>query len=336
MPVKVARADGSCSTYDLAKGIDYAREHEANVINLSLTFNYKSNIIENVLEQAYNAGITIVAAAGNKGKTKIGIAYPASSPYSIAVGAINEFGTRASFSQYGEGLDFVAPGYDILQETYLDWEQDRAGRWMLTPGHSTPAFTALNGTSMATPHVSGLAALLIAQGIKDPGDVKRALQENAYDLGDTEEYGCGLVNGAETIKSCSQPLFEQYLLMLYQPSSVEDIKRDGLAGSPHLAYFTPQKSALLQNYPNPFNSETWIPYQIAEDAKVTITIYTAFGKPIRTTYLGDKAAGVYLNREKAAYWDGRNEIGESLSSGAYFYTIRAGKFTATRRMILLK
>jgi subtilisin family serine protease len=133
---------------------------------------------------------------------------------------------------YGEGLDFVATGCDIIQETYIDWEEDEDGNWSLVPSQTTPKFTALSGTSMATPHVSGLAALLIAQGIKEPDDVKKALQESAYDLGDAEQYGYELVNGVETIKICSQPLSEQYLLMLYQFSSVEDKKRDGLPEAP--------------------------------------------------------------------------------------------------------
>ena len=96
----------------------------------------------------------------------------------------------------------------------------------------------------------------------------------------------------------------------------------------------PMKFALNQSYPNPFNPDTWIPYQVAEDVKVTIRIYNAAGRIVRTLDLGHRSAGFYVSKEKAAYWDGRNEAGERVSSGIYFYTIQAGEFTATRKMVI--
>ena len=97
-----------------------------------------------------------------------------------------------------------------------------------------------------------------------------------------------------------------------------------------------KRSMLLQNFPNPFNPETWIPYQLTEDASVAVQIYDAQGIPIRKLDLGHKPAGTYLTRDAAAYWDGRNDYGEILSSGLYFYQLRADGFSATRRMILAK
>ena len=99
---------------------------------------------------------------------------------------------------------------------------------------------------------------------------------------------------------------------------------------------TPDATALLANYPNPFNPETWIPYQLAKAADVTISIHAADGKVVRTLILGHQAAGMYKNRSQAAYWDGKNAFGESVASGLYFYTLTAGDFTATRRMLILK
>ena len=99
---------------------------------------------------------------------------------------------------------------------------------------------------------------------------------------------------------------------------------------------TPEKTALFANYPNPFNPETWIPYQLAKPADVTVTIYAADGSVIQTLALGHQAAGMYKNRTQAAYWDGKNALGESVASGLYFYTLTAGDFTATRRMLILK
>ena len=103
-----------------------------------------------------------------------------------------------------------------------------------------------------------------------------------------------------------------------------------------LALLMPERTALLTNYPNPFNPETWIPYQLAEPADVTIHIYAASGVLVRTLALGHQAAGIYQYRSRAAYWDGKNEVGEPVASGIYFYTLTAGDFTATRKMLIMK
>ena len=99
---------------------------------------------------------------------------------------------------------------------------------------------------------------------------------------------------------------------------------------------TPNATALLANYPNPFNPETWIPYQLSKAADVTITIYASDGNIVRTLAIGHQDAGLYKNRSQAAYWDGKNEMGESVASGIYFYTLTAGDFSATRKMLILK
>ena len=98
----------------------------------------------------------------------------------------------------------------------------------------------------------------------------------------------------------------------------------------------PEQTLLLSNYPNPFNPETWIPYQLAKPADVTLRIYAANGALVRTLVLGHQPAGIYRNRSRAAYWDGRNQLGESVASGIYFYTLSAGDFTATRKMLIMK
>ena len=103
-----------------------------------------------------------------------------------------------------------------------------------------------------------------------------------------------------------------------------------------LASLIPEETALLANYPNPFNPETWIPYQLAESAEVTLTIYDINGEMVRRLAVGHQAAGMYRSRTRAAYWDGRNHLGESVASGLYFYSLTADNFTATRRMLILK
>ena len=97
-----------------------------------------------------------------------------------------------------------------------------------------------------------------------------------------------------------------------------------------------RETKLLPNYPNPFNPDTWIPYQLTEDSGVTVKIYDIRGHLVRTIEVGHKPVGYYLTREKAVYWDGRNEIGEPVSSGVYFYTLNAGDYTKTRRMVIVK
>ncbi len=103
-----------------------------------------------------------------------------------------------------------------------------------------------------------------------------------------------------------------------------------------LSLFVPEATALLHNYPNPFNPETWIPYQLSAPAEVTIRIYATSGVLVRTLGLGYQPAGIYQYRSRAAYWDGRNAVGEPVASGVYFYTLTAGDFTATGKMLIRK
>ena len=99
---------------------------------------------------------------------------------------------------------------------------------------------------------------------------------------------------------------------------------------------TPKETALLPNFPNPFNPETWIPYHLSRDADVSLHIYSVNGTLVRTLALGHQAAGIYQTRSRAAHWDGRNAFGEKVASGLYFYTLTAGDFTATRKMLIRK
>ena len=113
-----------------------------------------------------------------------------------------------------------------------------------------------------------------------------------------------------------------------------------------LSALTPKETALLPNYPNPFNPETWIPYHLAHAADVTLTVYDTKGTVVRQLDLGYQMAGYYTARSRAAYWDGRNDSGELVASGVYFYQLRAGRsglsvphrrdYTAMRRMVIVK
>ena len=113
--------------------------------------------------------------------------------------------------------------------------------------------------------------------------------------------------------------------------------REGIANLERLlASLVPKETALLANYPNPFNPETWIPYRLATSADVSVEIHSADGRLVRRLALGELPAGVYADKARAAYWDGRNAHGEPVASGLYFYTLTAGEFSATRKMLIRK
>ena len=94
--------------------------------------------------------------------------------------------------------------------------------------------------------------------------------------------------------------------------------------------------SLPQNYPNPFNPETWIPYHLAVASQVEISIYESTGRKVRQLTVGWQVAGGYQGKDRAAYWDGKNKLGEPVASGIYFYTIHAGEFKDTRKMLMMK
>ena len=118
--------------------------------------------------------------------------------------------------------------------------------------------------------------------------------------------------------------------------SVTDETNQSTELSPSAKPVAPTETALLPNYPNPFNPETWIPYHLADDAKVTLNVYDAKGVLVRQLDLGYQPAGFYTERGDAAYWDGRNEQGETVTTGVYFCTLTADGFTATRKMLVGK
>ena len=119
-------------------------------------------------------------------------------------------------------------------------------------------------------------------------------------------------------------------------SDYADYQRGLLVLEQLLAALTPKKTLLLPNYPNPFNPETWIPYQLSKSSDVNITIYDARGRIVRRLALGHQPAGYYTGRSRAAYWDGRNGLGEYVASGIYFYQLEADGVSLLRKMVILK
>ncbi|WP_280176653.1 S8 family serine peptidase [Methanococcoides methylutens] len=204
MPVKVLGADGSGNLAQLVEGIYFATDNGADVISMSLGYPpryYPGVALDNALEYADEKGVTIVAAAGNDG-TRF-ISYPAAYDKCIAVGATGYDGNLAPYSNYGPGLDVVAPGGNTGQDLNNDEYGDGILQNTFDPSTQVFSYYFFQGTSMATPHVSGVAALLISQGASND-EVRTALESTAMDLGkngwDTA-YGYGLIDAKAALDS---------------------------------------------------------------------------------------------------------------------------------------
>ena len=118
--------------------------------------------------------------------------------------------------------------------------------------------------------------------------------------------------------------------------TTEDVKQSLIQLPNLVVYEIPAETELLSNYPNPFNPETWIPYRLASEADVLLSIYDINGVLVRELDIGYQQAGYYTDKSRTAYWDGRNEWGESVASGVYFYQLRAGDYSQMRKMVILK
>jgi serine protease len=198
MPVKVLDQDGYGTYTDIIDGINFAVNNGADIISMSLEGSAHSQGLEDACENAYNNGVTCVAASGNSGQN--GVAYPAAyDDYVIAVGATRYDKTRAYYSNYGSSLDVVAPGGDI----YVDQNGDEYADGVLQQTFDPDwGYFFWQGTSMATPHVSGVAALLYSNGVTTPNGIRDALESTAYDLGSTGwdmYYGYGLINAYDAL-----------------------------------------------------------------------------------------------------------------------------------------
>lgn len=201
MPVKVLDMLGTGTDAEVADGIWFAADHGAKVINLSLGAPQSSTTLQNAVAHAYNAGVTVVCAAGNEGDGQNRTSYPAAyDAYCIAVSATRYDGTRAYYSNYGAYVDVAAPGGDLNVDQNGDGYGDGVlqNTFNLNTGDTSDfGYWFLVGTSMASPHVAGTAALLVANGVTGPDAVREALEKTAVDKGTTgwdSEYGWGLID----------------------------------------------------------------------------------------------------------------------------------------------
>ncbi len=191
MPLKVLSASGGGQVADIAEAIKFAADNGANVINMSLGGGGASHIMEEAINYAYNKNVVIVAAAGNANQNAS--AYPARYPRVISVAAIDASGNKAPYSNFGAGVDISAPGGSeagkILQET-------------IDPSNGQYVFAAFQGTSMAAPHVAGVAALIKASGIEEPAEVLQILKQSVRKIEEDplNHFGAGHLDAGAAVK----------------------------------------------------------------------------------------------------------------------------------------
>ncbi len=226
MPVKVLNKKGSGTYTAIANGIYFAAENGADVINMSLGGPYPSTLLENALANAHSNGVTIVAAAGNDGTGTV--SYPAAyDEYVIAVGATRVDKTLAYYSNWGSRLDLVAPGGDVNVDQNGDGYKDGILQNTFNPTTKVVSdfgYYFFQGTSMASPHVAGVAALVIAKGIaNNPAGVQAVLQTTALDLGAEgrdDLYGYGLVDAGKALNATVEPPPDENTAPTADPQSV--------------------------------------------------------------------------------------------------------------------
>ena len=166
-----------------------------------------------------------------------------------------------------------------------------------------------------------------------PGDVSGDGTISAYDAALILQYIVGLIDQFPA----TSPIGQAAQKYIAGEITVEELDRVLQKwGYPSVFKMLGYENQLLQNYPNPFNPDTWIPFKLAQDTPVTISIYDTKGQLLRTISSGTRNAGIYVTKDKAAYWDGRDSLGEKVSSGVYYYTLQAGEFRATRKMVVVK
>jgi serine protease len=185
MPIKVLSKRGFGTVANVAEGIRFAADNGAQVINMSLGGPIKSQVLEDAVNHAIKKGVIIVAAAGNSGKD---VGYPAAYPGVIAVSATDANDKIAWFSSRGPEVAIAAPGVGVTQQTVCDGGKNKC-----------EIFGTFSGTSMASPHVAGVAAMVVGMGVTDASSVRAALQSTAVAKDDPKLYGAGILNGASAV-----------------------------------------------------------------------------------------------------------------------------------------
>jgi len=201
MPLRVADAKGRLNMSDVADALHYAADHNANVANMSLGGSAPSQVMEKAMQYAYNKKVTLICAAGNEGRE--GVGYPGKFKECIAVSAVGPGGMFASYSTWGKEVDIAGPGGEpkmgLNGQVWQNTIMQRQG-WFGPSGPRVDSFFPLVGTSMATPHVTGVAALLVSMGMTDPKEIRAQLRKSAKKYAPADHYGAGILDAAEATK----------------------------------------------------------------------------------------------------------------------------------------
>lgn len=203
MPLKVLDANGSGGWGGIAAAIRYAADNGADVINMSLGGGMSSQAVQRAIDYAHEHGVIVIAAAGNSARGRV--EYPARHDHVVAVGAVRYDRDLSFYSNYGTGLDVVAPGGDLRVDQNEDGMPDGVLQNTLVGGNPNRFdYLAWQGTSMAAPHAAGVAALIYSTGVRDPDTVEQMLKQSATDLGDANRFGSGLIEANHALQLASQ------------------------------------------------------------------------------------------------------------------------------------
>lgn len=241
MPLKVLSGSGSGSVAGIADAIRYAADHGAKVINMSLGGPFPSRVLKKAVEYAHSKGVTVVCAAGNDGRGKVG--YPAAYPGAIAVSATQYDEATTFYSNYGKDIDIAAPGGNTRIDQNGDGMPDGVLQNTIAVGDpSKDGYFTYMGTSMASPHVAGVAALVVGEGVTDPKMVEKILKDSARKPHEqkysTDRYGAGIVDApAAILKARSHTGGAQFALGLLIAGAVAvGARRRGLGAKLGLGY----------------------------------------------------------------------------------------------------